>query len=324
MQEYTDYRSQPRALAATASIHSFNRDGNTTIKSDTDWLAVAVVCILAGWIWSQYNQVEIGNLAKAGKPFFHAIYAILRRLAADLALFVITILAITAELLLECKKTWLATLRKLRASISRRIDSWRPIAEDFWLQYDLASHSHHANLARQRLRALQTSVGTIIRWAAIIGAASVIINAAPTEDDNSLENADVLPYVVPTWVVRARPENRPYEGSSSHYREEKCTCIHGQNYQTQEEVPGPHLDDRNVTEISIKSVPLAESSTACLSATSMYKSIVTTEQTAVSSDERRRFKGKQVLVATRIDTSTNEQSLWLVPTDRLPPGNMRG
>lgn len=219
MRKTADYHARAAAFAATRQRDRSNEYGNTTPTNDTDWIVVALVSLAAGWICFQYFQPETGNLSTHGGPLIRATFAIARRLVTDLARFVLTILAITAELLLAGSMIGSFILRKAYAVTKRLLRAvCAPVATKIWQQYDATVHSHHANVARQRWRIARSSAGYVLRWAAAICTTLVIITGPIRENDTSLEGLDVRSYVVPAWVIKARPENRPHDGSSSHYQ----------------------------------------------------------------------------------------------------------
>jgi hypothetical protein len=269
MREYDDHGAQAHAWAASHSSDRTHDGVNTPATIGIDWIAVSILLIFVGWICSQYYHVETGNISRTGKPFVHAIFAIVRRLATDLARFMLTILAITAELLLWGKNASLAAVRKNREEISRYTASaLQPVAKKVLLRYDTANHSHRANLARQYLRALNTYFAAVLRWVAIIGVAYIILNGWPTGEHVSLADDEGRTHMFPLWVIKARPENRPEVGSSSHYRpEHEFACI--QEPQGRRKVFGHHRDERNITGASRRSTPHVKSTQTWLSATRM-------------------------------------------------------
>jgi hypothetical protein len=269
MRKYDDHGTQAHAWAASQPSDRTHDGVKTTATVGIDWITVSILCLFIGWVCSQYYHVETGNISRTGKPFVRAVFAIVRRLATDLARFMLTILAITAELLLWGKNAWFATVRKNRAEISRYTASaLQPIATKVSLHYDTANHSHRANLARQHVRALHTHSAAILRWIAIIGVTYIILNGSPTGKDVSLAEDEGQTHVVPVWVIKARPENRPGVGSSSHYRpEHEFACI--EEPQGKRKVFERHPDGRNITETSRRSTSHMESTQTWLSATRM-------------------------------------------------------
>jgi hypothetical protein len=269
MRKYDDHGPQAHAWAVPHPSNQVHDDAIITATASIDWITVSILLIFVGWICSQYYHVETGNISRTGKPFVHAIFAIVRRLATDLARFMLTILAITAELLFWGKNASLAAVRKNREEISRYTASaLRPIATKVSLRYDTVNHSHRANLVRQYLRTFHTHLAAVLRWVAIIGVAYIILNGSPNGKDVSLAEDEGKTQVVPVWVIKARPENRPEVGSSSHYRPEQgFACI--KEPQGRRKVFGHYPDERNITETSRRSTPHVKSTQTWLSATRM-------------------------------------------------------
>jgi hypothetical protein len=267
MRSYDDQGPQAHAWAASQHIDQNHESVNTPATIGIDWITVSILLIFVGWICSQYYHVETGNISWTGKPFVHAIFAIVRRLATDLARFMLTILAIAAELVLRGKNASLAAIRKNREEISRYTASaLQPIATKVSLHYDTANHSHRANLARQHVRALHTHVVVILRWVAIVGVAYLILGGPHTAKELSPGEDKVQRHVLPIWAIKARPENRPEAGSSSHYRpEHEFACI--QEPQGKRKIFERHPDGRNITEASRRSTPHVKSTQTWLSAT---------------------------------------------------------
>jgi hypothetical protein len=269
MDSYTDPSTQAHAWAASHPSNQTHGGVITTIMTGIDWIPISIVCILTGWVCTQYYHIETGDISRTGKPFVRAIFAIFRRLAIDLVRFMLTILAITAELLLWGKNAWIAAIHKNRAEISRYTASaLRPIATRVWLRYDTANHSHRANLARQHVRAFYTHVAGIMRWVAIIGVAYIILNGLPTINEKSPAEDEGQTHMVPVWVIKARPENCHQDGSSSHYRpEHDLSCV--QEPHEERRVFGHRSVERKITGDPRKSTSHVERSQTWLSATRM-------------------------------------------------------
>jgi hypothetical protein len=293
MRSYDDHNAQAHAWAASHPSDRTHDGVNTPATIGIDWITVSILLIFVSWICSQYYHVETGNISRTGKPFVHAIFAIVRRLATDLARFMLTILAITAELLLWGKNASLAAVRKNREEISRYTASaLQPIAKKVSLHYDTANHSHRANLARQYLRALNTHVAVILRWVAIVGIAYLILGGPHTAKELSPGEDKVQTHVLPIWAIKARPENRPEVGSSSHYRpEHEFACI--QEPQGRRNVFGHHPCERNTTQTSRRSTSHVKSTQTWLSATRMDSRKLDSLKRVQSStaDGTREFKG---------------------------------
>lgn len=234
MQENADHHAQTAAFAAARHRDRVNEYGNTTPTTETYWIGVALVSLATGWICFQYYQPEAGNLFTHGGPLVRAVFAIARRLITDLARFVLTILAITAELLLAGSMIGSFILRKAYAVAKRIVYAvWGPAATKAMQQYDAAMHSHNTNVARQRWRSIRSSASFILSWAAAICTTLVIITGPFQENDTSLEGLDIRSYVVPAWVIKARPENRPHDGSSSHYQP---NCVNVRDIEQEREI----------------------------------------------------------------------------------------
>jgi hypothetical protein len=269
MDRYTDHSAQARAWAASSPSSRDHGSITTTITTGIGWIPITMALIVTGWICSQYYHIETKDISRTGKPFARAVFAIVRRLAIDLIRFMLTILAITAELLLWAKNSCIAAIRKNRAEISTYTASvLRPIAKKVWLRYDTANNSHHANLVRQRVRDFQTHVAAILRWVAIISVAYIILNGSPFAKEISPAEGEGLSHMVPVWVINARPENRPAVGSSSHYRpEQQFACI--KEPQGRRRVFEYHPDERNMTTRTHESTPHVKRTQTWLSATRM-------------------------------------------------------
>jgi hypothetical protein len=130
----------------------------------------------------------------------------------------LNILAIIAQLFLEAGNAFIATLRKIGRGVKLGIATLEPYATEAWRKYDSAKHSHYANAARQYSRDARAFVVKFLPWAIVVGALFNLFVVPYMGNGISLEDYDIRSYVVPVWVIKARPENRHYEGSSSHYR----------------------------------------------------------------------------------------------------------
>lgn len=185
---------------------------------EIDWVAVSLVCSVAGWVTYQYYQPQNESLSNAIEPLLHTATAVARRLAIDLARFLFTILGIVAELLLEGTYAWARLLHRFQCWINKIFDRWRPAIQDKLIEVDAAYHSHQVNLARQRLRAFSKLFVKALGWGLLVRIMWVCLRSRSVDNGNDLANLDVRQYVIPSWVIKARPENRPHDGSSSHYR----------------------------------------------------------------------------------------------------------
>ena len=213
-------------LSGLTTVMGTGNKSNNTTGGDMDWIAVALVALAISWMYSQTYQPGTGSLSQRGAPLVRAALAVVRRLATDLARYVLTILAITAELLLEGKNTSSAILHRVGREVNRVIDTARPAASKAWVCYDSMFHSHHVNVARQRLRSACAFAGTVICWVIAVSAMLTFFVLPSAKDSTAPASYDIQPYVVPAWVIKARPENRPRDGSSSHYQPE---CIRVQD-----------------------------------------------------------------------------------------------
>jgi len=206
MERYTDYYFQAAALTAV---------GNST---DTNCITVTMLSLAMGGMCVHCHQLMTGHLAHKVMQLIRAASAIIQRTATNLARFGLNILAKNLELLLEGSSTGSVTFHKVDTEIDSINAILRPVATKIWTLCDAAYHSHHANVARQRLRHARGLAGPVIRWAIILGVVFAFLKEQSMNDSASLEGHDIQPYVVPAWVVKARPENRPRDGSSSHYQ----------------------------------------------------------------------------------------------------------
>jgi hypothetical protein len=221
MHEYTDSYSQAAAFVAAGSSDSIERHGNSkkSLSTDSDWIGVTLLSLAVGCMCIRSYQPESGIFSHQGAQLVRTAFAIAYRIATDLARFVLSVLAIKAELLLHGTNTVWAALHRIGTEISKLIaDFLYPVATTIWTSYDAVYHGHHANVARQRFNHARTFAGLAICWAIIIDAVLRLFVIPSVGTSASLEDYDIQPYVVPAWVVKARPENRPHDGSSSHFQ----------------------------------------------------------------------------------------------------------
>jgi hypothetical protein len=206
MEMYTDYYSQAAALAALGS------------NIDTNWRTVTLVSLALGWLCFQRYQLNTGDLSHKGMQLVRTASGIAQRTATNRARSGLNTLAKNLEMLLEGISTGSTTVQKVDTEIDSINAILRPVAIKIWTRCDAAYHSHNANVARQRLRHARTFAGSAFCWAIIMGTVTMFIIGPSLRNSASLESHDIHPYVVPAWVVKARPENRPRDGSSSHYQ----------------------------------------------------------------------------------------------------------
>jgi hypothetical protein len=223
MHSFAYYFYQVAAFATAESsttIEQDNDDIEEATSTSTDWITVALVSIVVGWMCYQlqFYEPETGHFQHHAPPLARATLGIARRLASDTVRFALNILAIIAELLLAARNTFTAALRKTGRGVKLVIAALKPFATEIWRCYDTVKHSHYANLVRQRLRSARASFATILPWTIVVSAAFKVFVLPSIGNSTSLEGYDIRPYVVPLWVIKARPENRHYEGSSCHYR----------------------------------------------------------------------------------------------------------
>jgi hypothetical protein len=210
--------------ATTGSIDSTEQDDNmeedATSSTGTDWILITFLALVACLICYQlqFYEPETGDFSQHAPPLARATLGIARRLGADLARFLLNILAIIAQLFLEAWNAFIAALRKTGRGVKLVIATFEPYATEAWRKYDTARHSHYANAARQYFRDARAFFARILPWTIVVGAFFNVFVAPYMGNGISLEDYDIRHYVVPVWVIKARPENRHYEGSSSHYR----------------------------------------------------------------------------------------------------------
>jgi hypothetical protein len=243
MDLFTGYSHQLAIFATTESINSIEQDDNmeedyTTTNTGTDWILITFLALVACLICYQlqFYEPETGDFSQHAPPLARATLGIARRLGADLARFLLNILAIIAQLFLEAGHTFVATFRKIGRGFKLVIAALEPYATDVWRRYDSAKHSHHANAARQYSRDARAFFIRLLPWAIVFGAIFNIFVVPYMGNGISLEDYDIRHYVVPVWVIKARPENRHYEGSSSHYRRDPVDL-----QSIEEEVTHAHL-----------------------------------------------------------------------------------
>lgn len=224
MDSFIGYSHQLAVFATTGSIDRTEEDDNmeedTTISTGTDWILITFLALVACLICYQlqFYEPETGDFSQHAPPLARATLGIARRLGADLARFLLNILAIIAQLFLEAGNTFVAALRKTGRGFKLAIAALEPYATNVWRKYDTAKHSHYANAARQYFRSARACAVSLLPWAIAVGALFNVFVVPYMGNGISLEDYDIRHYVVPVWVIKARPENRHYEGSSSHYR----------------------------------------------------------------------------------------------------------
>jgi hypothetical protein len=224
MDSFIGYSHQLAVFATIGSIDSTEQDDNmeedATTSTGTDWILVTFLALVACLICYQlqFYEPETGDLSQHAPPLARATLGIARRLGADLARFLLNILAIIAQLFLEAWNAFIAALRKTGRGFKLVIATLEPYATEVWTRYDTAKHSHYANAARQYFRDARAFFARILPRAIVVGAVCNFFLLPCMGNGISLEDYDIRHYVVPVWVIKARPENRHYEGSSSHYR----------------------------------------------------------------------------------------------------------
>jgi hypothetical protein len=192
--------------------------------TETDW--VAIFLALAALIYSgaHYIGYEFEYLQHyfhfARSPYVSTIVAVFQRLAIDLISFVLAVLGITLILVLECKKA-LSSLsyRSWHGSIVGILGGSTAMAEKISQQYDAASNSHHANATLQRFRAARGRLATLLLWGIPMAAVLILFHGPPdfTDSPRARKHDEIRHYMVPSWVILARPENRWQDRSNSHY-----------------------------------------------------------------------------------------------------------
>jgi hypothetical protein len=194
-------------------------DGRTT--TETDWLPIfltlaAVTYSGAHYIGHEFDYINhFSRLAR--RPSVRTTVAILYRLSIDFIRFILALLGMILLLVLECKNAISSFSRRFW---DRSIVAGESTSAIKWmsLQYDAASHSHRANATRQELRAARARTYTVLRWGIPVAAVVLLLHGPPDFTDSSpVMNPEVRPYRVPGWIIRARPENRQYGRSNSHY-----------------------------------------------------------------------------------------------------------
>jgi hypothetical protein len=196
-------------------------DGRTA--TETDWLAIllalaAVIYSGAHYIGYEFEYIHhFFHIARS--PYVSTTGAILQRLALDLIRVVLTVLGIILFLVLECKNAISSFSRRFRnESVVGPLGESTSAIKWMSLRYDAASHSHRANATRQGIRAARAQIGTLLGWGIPVAAVLILLHGPPVDTDSlSTGKSEVRPYVVPAWVIRARPENRYYDRSNNHY-----------------------------------------------------------------------------------------------------------
>lgn len=208
------------AALAAYFFGAYSTDDTTNAVAATiDRFVLCFAVLLGSWAYYQTHHEEVGKLFSGWEGFAQAVSLIIGRAAVSLAQFVLVILGILAQLVLLAGRITLRLVHGLRAVVRDLQEALRPAATEIYVMYDTANHGHLANLTRQQLRAARATLAYYIRWGVAIGFVLLIISGPPTENDTSVAPEPAIrPYVVPDWVIKALPENRPRDGSSSHYR----------------------------------------------------------------------------------------------------------
>lgn len=216
MHEYTDIQTQ----TAPYGYDPCDTNGFISYITNIDWIGVSILCCGAAWVTYQYHQPIPSRLYYVVQPILRAVAAVAHRLAIDIARFLLTILGIVAELLLEASYLLPALLRGSRSRINQIVDTLRPPLRTTSRFCDRCWHSHLANLTWQYLRAFRELLNNTLFWGVMISILWVCLHLNSDDKQNDNADLDVRRYVVPSWVIKARPENRPRDGSSSHYMSE--------------------------------------------------------------------------------------------------------
>lgn len=197
------------------------RDFSTS--TETDWLAILLALAAAVYSGAHYIGYDFEYLQHylhfARSPHVRAIAAVLQSLAINLIRFILAFLGITLLLVLECKKALYYLVRRFsRSGFVSTLAGGASVTEMIGVHFDAANHSHHANATRQRLRVGRARLGALLRWGISVAFAVVLFHGPPdfTDSPPAIEH-EIRRYVVPAWVVLARPENRYHDRSNSHY-----------------------------------------------------------------------------------------------------------
>jgi hypothetical protein len=193
-------------------------DGSTA--TETDWFVICLALAAVAYSGAHYigHEFEYINHFShlARKPYVRTTGVILQSLVVDFIRFILAVLGIIFFLVLECKNAI--------SSFSSHFWDGSTLGESTsaikWmsLQYDAISHSHRANATRQGLRATRARIGTVLRWGIPVVALVLLLHGPPDSTDSlPVIKPEVRPYSFPSWVIRARPENRHYDRSNSHY-----------------------------------------------------------------------------------------------------------
>ena len=257
-------------LARSAAIIARPADANTAMstqtdpcagyyppptKSATDWLANifalgAIIHAIAHYIGPDFKYANhLAYLAR--RPSVRLTCAVFKRIGLDCIRFVLAFLGLTVVLILESKK---AIIYLYRLGWLKIVANFIPdhVAASEWISrhYDAAAHSHRANATRQRLRAARARLYALMRWGISVAVVLMILHGPPdyTESEpSSMIEAEARPYVVPSWVIAAWPENWPRDGSSSHYKPADERLVFDEDYFSRilsSEVPDD-MDDMN-------------------------------------------------------------------------------
>jgi hypothetical protein len=200
--------------------------------TETDWLAIFLALAAVVYSGAHYIGYDFEYLQHyfhfARSPRVRTTVAVLQRIGFDLIRFALAILGITLILVLQCKKALPYVANSFwHASSVGTLAGGSFLGEKIGLQYDAVNHSHHANLARQRLRAARARFGTFLRWGIPVAAVVLLFHGPPEFADSSpVSDPEVRSYKIPSWVIFARPENRYHDHSNCHYRPgDECLAL---------------------------------------------------------------------------------------------------
>jgi len=256
MHSFAHYAYEVALFATSGYSDIIERNGNieetsssSSSSSRVGWFVGAVIFFLACFVCYQlqFYEPETGQFQEHATPLMRATTGIARRVGADLVRFVLNIFAMVGRLLLEAVNASWYTLRKFGRGVRHVIAAMEPDAMRVWRFYDSARHSHHANLTRQRFRSACAFFMSSLLWAIPIGSVLHFLVVLPVMSSSMfLDRYEIYPYQAPAWVLKARPENRPYEGSSSHYRPD-CVDIRG--------IRGEDINADLLTDIGLTDIP---------------------------------------------------------------------
>ena len=199
-------------------------DGRSSLaEAETDWLPIilafgTIVYAGANYIGHKFGFISLYT-SLARSPYVRITCAVFQRIAIDCIRYVLAVLGIALIIILECKKALSSFFRgDWCSSAASSLRENTSAFERMSLQYDAASNGHCANATRQQLRAARARLGTLLWWAIPVAAMLMLLHGPPEYKDSSPKiEPQVRSYVVPSWVITARPENRRRDGSSSHY-----------------------------------------------------------------------------------------------------------